>query len=137
MNIKTNDEYILFIMKFCKTCDNMYYITLDPQDSNKLTYYCRNCGDVDNEETTQEIHCVLNTTMKRDDQKFHHIVNKYIKLDPTLPRIYTIPCPNESCSSNATDEKSASAREILYLRYDEQNLKYLYMCAVCNYTWHS
>jgi len=124
-------------MKFCKVCDNMYYISIDPKDSNKLTYYCRNCGDVDNEESTQEIHCVLNTQLKREDQKFHHIVNRYVKLDPTLPRVYNIPCPNENCTTNAVEDDERSAREILYIRYDENNLKYLYMCTTCNQTWHS
>lgn len=124
-------------MKFCKVCDNMYYISLDATDSNKLTHYCRNCGDVDNEETNEEIHCVLNTSLKRDEQTFHHIVNRYTKLDPTLPRVYTIPCPNEECACNAVDEKKRASREVLYMRYDETHLKYLYMCVVCNHTWHS
>jgi DNA-directed RNA polymerase subunit M/transcription elongation factor TFIIS len=124
-------------MKFCKVCDNMYYIAVDANDSNKLTHYCRNCGDVDNDESNQEIHCVLNTSLKRDEMKFNHIMNKYIKLDPTLPRIYTIPCANEGCPCNATNDKDRVPREVLYLRYDETNMKYLYMCAVCNYTWHS
>lgn len=124
-------------MKFCKVCDNMYYIMIDPKDSNKLSYYCRNCGDIDNEESNQEIQCVLNTQLKNDDQSFHHIVHKYVKLDPTLPRIYTIPCPNETCSTNVSNEDERTAREVIYIRYDEDKLKYLYMCSVCNHTWHS
>jgi aspartate carbamoyltransferase regulatory subunit len=79
----------------------------------------------------------LNTQLKREDQKFHHIVNRYVKLDPTLPRVYNIPCPNENCTTNAVEDDERSAREILYIRYDENNLKYLYMCTTCNQTWHS
>ena len=34
-------------MKFCTKCDNMYYIGIDSKDTNKLTYYCRSCGHID------------------------------------------------------------------------------------------
>ena len=29
-------------MHFCEKCSNMYYISLQDDDSNKLIYYCRN-----------------------------------------------------------------------------------------------
>ena len=35
-------------MHFCTECQNMYYISIDAEDSNKLTYYCRQCGHTDN-----------------------------------------------------------------------------------------
>ena len=125
-------------MKFCKVCDNMYYVSINEKDSNKLEYYCRNCGDIDNASTNQEIQCVLNTSLKQEEQKFQHIINKYMKLDPTFPRIYTIPCPNENCGSNKSDDdKEYQPREVIYIRYDNKNLKYVYMCCVCNQTWHS
>lgn len=125
-------------MKFCNACDNMYYIMIDSNDSNKLSYYCRNCGgkDVDNE-ANQEIYCVLHTQLKREEQKSVHVVNKYVLMDPTLPRIYTIPCPNEECSTNKSGETKSTPREVIYIRYDEIKLKYMYMCTTCNHTWHS
>jgi DNA-directed RNA polymerase subunit M/transcription elongation factor TFIIS len=125
-------------MKFCKVCDNMYYISIDTKDPNKLSYYCRNCGDIDNEEENGEINTILNTQFKKSEQTFQHILNKYTKLDPTLPRIYNVPCPNEGCATNAEEgDKNKKDREVLYVRYDEDKLKYLYMCTVCNHTWHS
>ena len=124
-------------MKFCKVCDNMYYISIDARDSNKLAHYCRNCGDIDNDESNTEVQYVLNTRLKKEQKKFHHIINKFTKLDPTLPRVHTLPCPNEACSTNATDEADRTSRDVLYIRYDEENLKYLYMCTTCNHTWHT
>jgi DNA-directed RNA polymerase subunit M/transcription elongation factor TFIIS len=47
-------------MKFCDKCDNMYYIGINPDDTNKLVYYCRNCNYVD-ETLTDEGVCLLNT----------------------------------------------------------------------------
>ena len=32
-------------MEFCSKCGNMYYIMLSKNDSNKITYHCRKCGD--------------------------------------------------------------------------------------------
>jgi hypothetical protein len=83
---------------------------------------------------SQEGVCVLDMNIKKDGQKFHHIVNEYTKLDPTLPRIYTMLCPNVECKTNTKtgDEKGT---EIIYLRYDTDNLKYLYICSECNTTW--
>lgn len=119
-------------MKFCVKCNNMYYITIDNNQENKLSYYCRNCGhkdvDIDNEGV-----CVLNTVMKKGKQHFEHIINKYTKLDPTLPRIYKLPCPNNDCLTNKDDNDSK--RDVLYMRYDDNDLKYLYMCCKCDTVW--
>jgi len=77
--------------------------------------------------------CVLDTQFKKGQQKFNHIVNKYTKLDPTLPRIYNIRCPNSSCSTNKTGETKPA--EIIYMRYDDSELKYIYICSTCDTTW--
>ena len=59
------------------------------------------------------------------------IVNKYTKLDPTLPRINRIPCPNAECDTNTKE----TSREIIYIRYDDTNIKYMYLCSTCDYVW--
>jgi DNA-directed RNA polymerase subunit M/transcription elongation factor TFIIS len=117
-------------MKFCLKCDNMYYIGIGVDDPNKIIYYCRNCKYRD-ETLSEDGVCVLNTQLKKGEQHFNHIINKYTKLDPTLPRIYNIQCPNKECESN-NGEKSS---EIIYLRYDDDNLKYLYICSYCDTVW--
>ena len=118
-------------MRFCVKCDNMYYIGVSVDDPNQLTYYCRNCKHKD-ETVTEEGLCVLNSQLKKGEQKFNHIINEYTKLDPTLPRIYNMKCPNSECKTNKEDNKNA---EIIYIRYDDNNLKYLYMCTECDTTW--
>jgi len=113
----------------------MLYISIDEKDTNKLTYYCRHCGTVD---TTiiQEGHCVLNTYLKQGEQKFNHIINKYTKLDPTLPRIYTMKCPNDSCITNSHSEEGKKKKtEVIYMRYDDSNMKYVYICVDCDTIW--
>ena len=61
-------------------------------------------------------------------------INEYTKLDITLPRINYIKCPNESCTSNK-DDFDTDNREILYIRYDNVNMKYVYLCTHCDYNW--
>jgi hypothetical protein len=117
-------------MKFCEKCDNMYYIGINVSDPNKIIYYCRNCKFKD-DTISQDGICVLNTQFKKSEQEFNHIINKYTKLDPTLPRIYNIQCPNKDCVSNNSDKKA----EIIYMRYDDDNLKYLYICVDCDIVW--
>ena len=34
-------------MHFCDKCDNMYYISISSENENKMSYYCRNCGNED------------------------------------------------------------------------------------------
>jgi len=85
-------------MHFCSTCHNMYYLKIREEDGG-LNYYCRNCGNEDTTLTAEAI-CVSETQLRRSEQKFTHMVNEYTKYDPTLPRINTIKCPNQACSSN-------------------------------------
>ena len=118
-------------MKFCIKCDNMYYIGINEKNPNELTHYCRNCGYVDNS-NIKENSCILRNDIKKGERKFDHIINKYTKLDPTIPRISNIQCPNVECPTNKDDKHKA---EILYIRYDEDNLKYIYMCSMCDTTW--
>jgi len=118
-------------MKFCVKCDNMYYIGVNEKNPNELTHYCRNCGYVDYS-NIQENSCILRNDIKKGEQKYNHIINEYTKLDPTLPRINNINCPNSNCKTNTKENQKP---EILYIRYDENNLKYIYMCSTCDTTW--
>lgn len=117
-------------MHFCNQCQNMYYISIDPDDSNKLIYYCRNCGNKDNNLSEKNV-IVTRIQVKKSQQEFSHIINKYTKLDPTLPRINNVLCPNADCATNKDD----SPREIIYIRYDNQNMKYVYLCSTCDTVW--
>jgi DNA-directed RNA polymerase subunit M/transcription elongation factor TFIIS len=140
----------------------MYYIRLT--DTNGIVYYCRNCGHEDDTITIDNV-VVSQTSFKTGTNQYAHVVNKYTKLDPTLPRISTILCPNMECPCNrnhnptqyadratilgneesggeaaaaaATAADDAVPREVIYMRYDDVNMKYIYLCAVCNTIWNT
>lgn len=117
-------------MHFCIKCSNMYYIRINEDDPNKLVYYCRKCGHEDSLLAAENV-CVSKTQIKKSEQTFNHIINKYTKYDPTLPRINNILCPNSDCPTN----KDGVEREIIYIRYDDVNMKYVYLCYHCNAVW--
>ena len=145
------DSHCSCKMHFCSNCANMYYISITPE--NELQYYCRNCGNIDNTIASENI-CVSKINVKHSTtpQSFSQVVNKYTKLDPTLPRIHTMRCPNDECPSNqmvsnrgsegaaaaAVGSKvSKSKSEIIYVRYDDTNLKFVYLCAKCDKVWNT
>jgi len=117
-------------MHFCSQCSNMYYISINPDDANTLVYYCRNCGNKDSTISIKDVN-VSNVQLKKSKQEFTHIINKYTKLDPTLPRVSNILCPNTECPTNKEDK----SREIIYIRYDNTNMKYVYLCSTCDIVW--
>ncbi len=125
-------------MKFCTECQNMYYISIDEANINNLTYYCRFCGNKDDQVAKEGV-VVLKTQYKQSEQKFNHMVNKYTKYDPTLPRKTSMKCPNELCNDQSAaataTAATAAGSDIIYLRYDDENMKYLYICSNCNFTW--
>ena len=121
-------------MQFCSKCDNMYYLSLSKENENNLIYYCRNCGNTD-DSTTIENTCVSKTHINYSGKNYNNIINEYTKLDPTLPRINNIKCPNNQCKSNL--DKENTPQEVLYIRYDDINMKYIYICAVCSSQWNT
>ena len=122
-------------MHFCNICGNMYYMSLDKEDSNKLVYLCRNCGNIDDTILNSQVISISSNNVS-NGMDVSQFVNKYTKFDPTLPRLDNscgILCPNIECKSN-TEEKD---KEILYIKYDAKNLKYLFVCCVCDTIWKS
>lgn len=121
-------------MNFCSICDNMYYIKLENENCDKIIYYCRNCGN--HEDNLIDMgKCIMKENIGKNETKYNIKVNEYTKLDRTLPRINYIKCPKEDCESNDESNFDVTKREILYIRYDNINMKYLYLCSHCNFSW--
>lgn len=123
-------------MHFCDKCDNMLYIKLSSEDSDEIIYYCRNCGE--NVPLAEE-NCILRTNLGHTREIHNLFINKFTKLDPTLPRTKSIKCPNESCPANNPEEEpqdsNGNTKEVIYIRYDDDQMKYLYLCSNCDYVW--
>ena len=120
-------------MHFCSDCNNMYYIKLENENCDTIVYYCRNCGNTD-KDLLNTGKCIIKENVSKQEDKYNVFINKYTKLDITLPRINYIRCPNENCKSNK-EEFDLETREIIYIRYDNINMRFLYLCSHCDYTW--
>ena len=117
-------------MKFCKHCDNMLYIrTTVEEGKDMLVYYCKNCMYTTTETNDNLKRPVFeNGTLTRDGEeaRFDHFMTESIEHDVTLPRVRDMPCPN-SCKNN----------EVVYIKYDASNMKFLYFCTSCKKFWRS
>ncbi len=116
-------------MHFCNLCDNMLYIKLNEADSNNLVYYCRKCGETTDSIDSKNI-CVSKTEFISNEKGYEFDINEYTKFDPTLPRTSQIKCPNIDCLSNKGEKN-----EVIYFRYDDSNMKYVYICSLCDKVW--
>ena len=114
-------------MKFCPTCENLFYLTIEDET---VQYTCKKCGTI---EDIQEDCTISNIFCNQQRQNVQNSVNQYTKLDPTLPRINFLKCPNDKCVNHEDRED----REIIYVRYDNVQLKYIYICPKCDTVWES
>lgn len=115
-------------MRFCNTCNNMFYVRVN--DTKDLEYYCKFCNNSVVEPKTNGSILVIDDNTVDDDIRYKQFVNKNIIHDPTLPRVNNIQCPNENCTKHKDEDN-----EVIYLKYDFSNMKYLYFCCKCNHFW--
>lgn len=115
-------------MEFCSKCDNLLYFRC-PND-NVLEKHCRKCDFVKTEQSTKSFK-VTSTMYSEDDLLYLQFKNKYLRFDPTLPRVRdaSLRCPNKECTGPA--EKS----QILYVKYHPTHMKFLYCCDYCGTMW--
>ena len=117
-------------MKFCEKCDNMYYMKILDEEDDKLIYYCRHCGHEDHNLTQNNFKVYKFDSETKIKNKS---INEYTKYDPTLPHLRSIKCPNVNCASNR--EENPEKSDVLYIRYDDKNMYYMYMCCLCDTNW--
>lgn len=100
------------------------------QDGNNLRRICRNCGFQEEEKGG----LVLEMDLKeKTSEGYKILMNEFTTLDPTLPHVNTIKCPNLQCDTNTSNKE----RDVIYLKYDTVNMKFLYICTVCEAQWRS
>ena len=114
-------------VSFCNKCENMLYLYHN-DDINELYYCCKSCGN--KEKVEEKKHLIYTDDQEKLDRSVIINNNPYITHDITLPTISgnsNIKCNNELCEAEETDIK--------YIKYDEVNMKYLYICNHCGYKW--
>lgn len=113
-------------IRFCPTC--RYYLFLQ-SGSNTLQRLCRNCGYTEHDEKGG----LVMEQSSETSEGYKILVNEFTRYDVRLPHIVkTLRCPEPACTSNHGGES-----DILYIKYDPANLKYLYICTTCGFQWTS
>jgi DNA-directed RNA polymerase subunit M/transcription elongation factor TFIIS len=116
-------------MKFC-SCGYYLYLKMD-KDSLSCIRECKNCGYI---EAEKEGALISETLIKeRASEGYKIVLNEFTRQDPTLPHLHTMKCPRAECKSNV----GGVAKDVIYIKYDPANLKYLYICNVCEEHWRS
>ena len=122
-------------VNFCPECDNLLYIYSD--EENKLYHGCKFCKyqsikntlNAEGEVSIKDNNCVYDT--KKLIGGLDLIKNnQYLKHDITIPHIFSnknLRCPAECCVGKRT--------KIRYINYDNDNMKFLYICEACNTQW--
>ena len=118
-------------LRFCPVCNNSVFF----QDNKVagLSLVCRHCGfnKAMNPANSEEALILETSFGSAKDMSAVSQLNEYTKLDPTLPHLKTIPCPNAACPS------TPATRKILYKKTDIKNLKFEYSCTTCQTAWSS
>jgi DNA-directed RNA polymerase subunit M/transcription elongation factor TFIIS len=118
-------------LKFCPVCDNYLYIQVNA-DNQELTRLCRKCGY--KEEDTKGGLVMEMMIQQQSSEGYKILLNEHTRKDPRLPHIRkNITCPNVTCDSN----KGGKDPDVIYIKYDQVNLMYLYICDICGEKWHS
>jgi len=138
-------------MEFCEICDNLLY--LRSEEDTSLIKYCKHCtfskkengitggtsaGPGAGPSTQRTVAIKVSQNLySEDDLLYLQYQNKYLRFDPTLPRVThsmtnsdkILICPNTDC------KESKEKPQTLYVKYHPVHMKYLYCCDYCGITW--
>ena len=152
---------------FCKICRYYLYLeevsVVDDEKGDKevtkkeLRRVCRNCGY----QEQMKGGLILEIDLKeKTSEGYKILMNEFTKDDPTLPHVHNLRCPSRACPSNKgraypmdnpvadaaaaapapqapNEDKGEVESDVIYLKYDAINMKYLYICNVCDTKWRS
>ena len=116
-------------MRFCEVCDNA--TALRSSDEGKAVIVCHYCGHSKAlEELIEEAGSegcssfVVSSSDHSDSTSMYaHYLTPAIFSDPTLARTRDIDCPDKC------------RQDIVYIKYDSANMRYLFVCTECRKAW--
>ncbi len=114
-------------VEFCDKCENLLYLFIDGE-TNKIVLQCKSCGN--EKPMKNKVIKINNNTNVNVDKSDVINTNPFITHDITIPTIKNnknIKCQNEACTGEEIDIK--------YIKYDDENMKYLYICNHCGHKW--
>lgn len=120
-------------MEFCDICDNMLYCKhviqddSESDDNNGVEYFCKFCGNT-RPFAQNEPKLISSLSFERKNG-IEDIIGDNIVHDRSLPHVSSVNCVNENCNRGDSDN------DVILLRYDKNNSKFLYYCTHCKTRW--
>ena len=122
----------------CPKCD--YYMPLKQvQEENNegvvntdLQRVCRNCGEIELEKPGLVMETII---QEQASDSYRLFMNEFTKEDPRLPHVKNLKCPNQECPTRQPN--STVENDVIYIKYDTMNMKFLYICTHCDTQWRS
>jgi DNA-directed RNA polymerase subunit M/transcription elongation factor TFIIS len=107
----------------------MLYIkyTIENEEHN-LHLHCKFCNNI--QEIDNNVPKLISRTSFKDDESINKWIKPDIEKDVTLPRVTNILCVNTECTK-AKDKDN----EIILVRYNKVDVKYIYFCVHCKKFW--
>jgi DNA-directed RNA polymerase subunit M/transcription elongation factor TFIIS len=106
------------------------YLCLEVKDQEAILK-CNMCGYAEAQERGGLVSEIY--VKERGSEAYKIDLNEFTRQDPTLPHLKTMKCPNTTCATNT----GAAEKDVIYIKYDPENLKFLYICTVCDAHWRS
>lgn len=119
-------------MEFCNFCDNMLYIKDNEDDRFDVKYYCKNCNFEKPLSLENKSSIIIQNRYLEKNINMNNVINDNIIHDPTIPHIDNIPCPNKDCT-----KPESKGNDIIYIKVDNINLKFVYYCVYCKKFWEN
>ena len=120
---------------FCSLCNNMTFLHSEGESRDLKIILVHHCKSCQNDEPMEEGEtCVYTLDFQKYDKSKMINQNKYITHDVTIPVIRgndNLKCTNTECIS--IKEKKPS--QIRYIKYDTEEMNYLYICEFCGQKW--
>lgn len=111
---------------FCENCDNYCWYSED----NVLKYTCYLC-ETELVIKKTDNNCVHKQNYDKSSLSLKTYMHDNMLNDPTLFRINDLDCINKNCPT-ITQGKD---KEIVYIKYSKEDLKFIYCCTVCKTKW--
>lgn len=119
-------------MFFCENDNNMLYIKVNNKD---LKYYCKLClTEYNLKELEGSTKCIYKQNYNVNKYSYKTFLNDNIFEDKTLPVINNLDCINSQCITNK--DKNVK-KEVIYIKYNIVDMKFIYFCNHCKTKWFS
>jgi hypothetical protein len=110
----------------------MLYIKDSKEDRFDVKYYCKNCNFEKPLSNTTASTLIIQNKYTDNNINLNNVINDNIVHDPTIPHIDNITCLNKECT-----KPNDRNNDIMYIKVDNINLKFVYYCTYCKHFWEN